>query len=82
MRKLNIAACIVSVVTLPPIVLGLAVSGYLADGGEPTPAPIYACEFEDGHGQDSCYWDADSFGNGEGRSFVKVGDTYHYYCND
>ena len=83
MRKLNVAACVVSVVVaLPPVVLGLAVSAYLTGGPseEPIPAgvPIYACEFEDGYGQDLCYWDAETSGNGRGRSFVKVGETYYY----
>ena len=44
----------------------------------PADVPIHACEFEDGYGQDLCYWDAETRGNGEGESFVKVGETYYY----
>jgi hypothetical protein len=33
---------------------------------------IPPCEYEDGAGQVSCYWDADTMGNGTGHDFVKV----------
>lgn len=33
---------------------------------------IPACKNEDGSGQTSCYWDADTMGNGRGTDFVKV----------
>jgi hypothetical protein len=41
--------------------------------GDDTPnKPIPACEFEDGSGQRSCYWDAETMGNGRGNDYVKV----------
>lgn len=37
------------------------------------PQIIPPCEFEDGAGQSVCYWDAATFGNGRGESYLMVG---------
>ena len=37
------------------------------------PQIIPSCEFEDGSGQAVCYWDAATFGNGLGESYLMVG---------
>lgn len=37
------------------------------------PQIIPPCEFEDGAGQSVCYWDAATFGNGRGDSYVLIG---------
>lgn len=37
------------------------------------PDSILPCQFEDGAGQAVCYWDAATFGNGRGESYLMVG---------
>lgn len=37
------------------------------------PGSIPPCVFEDGSGQSVCYWDAATFGNGRGESYLMVG---------
>ena len=41
-------------------------------------ASAVPCEYEDGSGQFICTWYAQSRGNGQGDSFVKVGTLYFY----
>ena len=72
------AIAVLGLMLTPVVFVALGVDLLTPDDPIPADVPIPACEFEDGSGQDLCYWDATIRDNGEGRSFIKVNETFHY----
>lgn len=71
-RTLKASVVVLYLVAMLTIGVGTAEKSHAAkiDKGYPP------CLAEDGSTQRSCVWDARHRGNGEGRSFVKVGKRY------
>lgn len=77
MTYVNAAVALAGLIAMPIVAVALLTPVPEPDA-TPAGVPIYPCEFEDGAGQDVCHWDAETRGNGEGKSFVKVGETFYY----
>jgi hypothetical protein len=60
--------------TEPPAPVNVVPPAAAPESGPSVPA----CLQEDGSGQDLCYWDAQTMGNGQGMSFIVMDGKFYY----